>query len=82
MEIAAQPKSIRCIKKRGHRDLAMRPPPRRVTGGGKPPVGRRLDVVIQEEFVWMGSQIDIVDLIFGFIGDPGVDDILGEHITL
>lgn len=57
-------------------------PPRKVTGGGKPPAGKRLDVVIQEELVWMGSQIDVVDFIFGFICDPCVDDILGEHIPL
>ena len=69
-------------KKRGHRDLAMRPPPRRVTGGGKPPAGKRLDVVIKEKLVWMGSQIDVVDFIFGFICDPCVDDVLGEHIPL
>ncbi len=69
-------------KKRGRRVVEMRPPLRKVTGGGKPPAGKRLDVVIQEKLVWMGSQIDVVDFIFGFIVDPCVDDILGEYIPL
>ena len=42
----------------------------------------RLDVEIQKELVGMRSQFDVVDFVIRFIFDPGVDDVLGEHVAL
>jgi len=42
---------------------------------------RVLNIIIQVKLVGMRSQFDIVDFIFGFVFDPHIDGILGEHIA-
>jgi hypothetical protein len=46
------------------------------------PSAHDLNVVIEVEFVRMWSYIDCIDLIFTFVIDPDVQDILGEHVAL
>ena len=43
---------------------------------------RPLNVKIQEEFMRMRAKSDRIDLIFRFVLDPLVDDVLGKHIAL
>src|SRR6267143_440858 len=43
---------------------------------------RTLRVVIEEELVRMRTQGDGIDLALTLVGDPGVDQVLGEDITL
>ena len=40
-----------------------------------------LNIKIQEKFMRMRPQFDIVDFIFGFIFNPHVNRILGKHVT-
>ena len=40
----------------------------------------RLYIKIEEEFVRMGTKPHVIDLIFGLVFDPPVDDILGKNI--
>ena len=40
-----------------------------------------LYIVIQIKLVGMWTQFDVVDFIFGFVFNPHVDGILGEHIA-
>ncbi len=41
-----------------------------------------LNIEIQVKLVGMGTQLDVVDFIFGFVLNPHVDRILGENIAL
>jgi hypothetical protein len=55
-----------------------------VTGNGLTgqPANRVLNIVIQEKFMRMRPQLDIVDFVFGFVFDPHVNRILSKHISL
>jgi hypothetical protein len=42
--------------------------------------GGLLDIVIEEEFVGMRSQLKCIDLVGGFVRDPFFDHVRGEDI--
>lgn len=40
-----------------------------------------LNVVVHREFVGMWTLTEGIDLLFGLVPDPGIDHVLGEHVT-
>lgn len=40
-----------------------------------------LHIVVQAEFIRMRTQCEGLDFVLLFVGDPGVDHVLGEHVA-
>src|SRR6266542_6273702 len=55
---------------------------RRSDSDHRPGYVRKLHVVVESELVGVRTQPQRVDLVLALEGDPGLDDVRGEHATL